>query len=170
MPAGSTYSTIATTTLGSAQATISFNSFSGYTDLVCIYSAQNTSASAQDVYVQFNGDTGSNYSATLLWGSGSSAGSYRNSNDAAILLDFYGSAGPTSGPFNTGIVNIMNYSNTATFKTVLGRTSRADNGVDAGIGLWRNTAAITSMTFRLSGSGNNFATGSIFTLYGISAA
>lgn len=170
MPAGVTYSTIATTTLGSNQTTISFNSFSGYTDLLCIYSARNSSATGQDVYVQFNGDTGSNYSATLLYGTGSAAGSYRNTNDAAILLDFYGTPGPTSGSFNTGQIHIMNYSNSTTYKTTLSRTGRVDSGVDAGVGLWRNTAAITSMLFKLSGSGNQFTTGSTFTLYGIAAA
>jgi hypothetical protein len=170
MAAGATYTPIATTTLGSSSTSVSFSSFSGYTDLVCIYSVRTSAAGAQDVYVQFNGDTATNYSATILYGDGSAASSYRSSNDArGILLDFQGSAGPTSGPYNTGIINFMNYANSTTYKTTVGRTGRADSGADAGVGLWQSTAAITSMAFKLS-AGNSFATGSVFTLYGITAA
>jgi hypothetical protein len=38
-------------------------------------------------------------------------------------------------------------------------------GVDAFVGLWRNTASITSLTV----NGNTFAVGSTFRLYGIEA-
>ena len=62
----------------------------------------------------------------------------------------------------------MNYSNATTYKTVITRASNANNGVDAVVGLWRNTAAITSINVFL-GTGN-LDTGSTFTLYGIKAA
>lgn len=169
MAAGSTFTPIATTTLGSSATTVSFNSFSGYTDLICIYSVRTTSGSSQDVYLQFNGDTGTNYSATVAYSSGSAAGSYRATNDSGILLDYYGSAGPTSGPYNSGLLNIMNYSNATTFKTVMNRTGRSNNGVDMSVGMWRSLSSITSMTFKLS-AGNSFASGSIFNLYGIAVA
>lgn len=169
MPAGSTYSTIATTTLGSAQTSVTFGSFSGYTDLFCSYSTRSTGVVA-DVMLQFNGDTGTNYSVTILHGNGSAAGSYRQSSANELLIDFQGSAGTTSGVFNTGLLNIMNYSNTTTYKTILNRAGRAASGTDAVVGLWRNTSAITSMAFKLGGSGNQFAAGSTFTLYGITAA
>lgn len=169
MAAGSTYSTIATTTLASAQTTVTFNSFSGYTDLFCSYSTLSTGVVA-DVQLQFNGDTATNYSVTILYGTGSATGSYRQTSANELLIDFQGSAGTTSGVFNTGLLNIMNYANTTTHKTILNRAGRAANGTDAVVGLWRSTSAITSMTFKLGGSGNQFAIGSTFTLYGIAAA
>lgn len=169
MAAGSTYTPIATTTLGSAQTTVTFNSFSGYTDLVCVYSTYSTVGVA-DIVIQFNGDTGSNYSATILFGDGTSAGSYRQSSQTQILADYYGSAGTTTGLFNVAILNVMNYANTTTYKTILNRPGRAASGTDAVVGLWSSTAAITSMLLKLGGSGNQFATGSTFTLYGIAAA
>jgi hypothetical protein len=70
---------------------------------------------------------------------------------------------------NPGIVisNIMNYSNTTTFKTSISR-----NGVrttEAFVNLWRSTAAISSITFFCQGA-SNYLTGTIFTIYGIAAA
>ena len=170
MPAGSTYSTIATTTLGSAASNVTFSSISGsYTDLVIVYSTYST-ANVADVLVQFNGDTASNYSVTILTGDGTSALSTRQSSQTQILADYYGSAGTTAGVFNSAIFNVMNYSNTTTNKTILARSGRAASGTDAIAGLWRSTAAITSILLKLGGSGNQFAIGSTFTLYGITAA
>lgn len=168
MTAGSTYTPIASTTLASSSSAVTFNSFSGYTDLYCVYSVRSVDG-AQDVYLYFNGDTGSNYSSTVAYANASSIGSYRATNDSAILLDYYGSAGPTSGPYNTGLIHIIGYSKNTIFKTVIGRTGRGNNGADMGVGLWRSNAAITSLTFRLSGN-IQFAAGSKFTIYGIAAA
>jgi hypothetical protein len=51
MPAGSTYTPIATTTLGSAQADVTFNSFSGYTDLVLVANVQLASMESQEIHI-----------------------------------------------------------------------------------------------------------------------
>lgn len=164
MPAGSTYEPISTSTLGSDQTDFTFTSIpSTYTDLVIIYQAK-AFGTGFDAYAQFNSDTGSNYSATYLSGTGSTAVSGRQTGVAfGILLDNYGSIPTTE--FNMTRVNVMNYANTTTFKTVLVRSDRASSGTDAIVGLWRSTAAISSI--KLKGA---FATGCVFTLYGISAA
>lgn len=166
MAAGSTYTPIATTTLGSSQSTVTFSSFSGYTDLVLVTSAKTTSGS-NDAVIRFNSDTGTNYSSTILSGSGSAASSARSTNATYAFLDSYGWV--TSSDFNAAVTQIMNYSNSTTYKTVLSRSNNASAGVDAIVSLWRNTAAITSITILLAGS-LTFATGSTFTLYGIAAA
>ena len=62
----------------------------------------------------------------------------------------------------------MNYSNTTTYKTTLGRGSNVATDVEAIVGLWRNTAAITSIT--VAPSGGNMKTGTVLSLYGIKAA
>jgi hypothetical protein len=62
----------------------------------------------------------------------------------------------------------MNYANTTTYKTVLSRANNSAAGTEAIVGLWRSSAAITSMTV-LSETGN-IAIGSTFSLYGILAA
>lgn len=168
MPAGSTYSTIATTTLGSAVSSYTFSSIPGtYTDLVCVIAA--TGSIGTDIAINYNGDAGTNYSETILWGNGSTAGAISETNIGRPLLDYYGGLSTTLGNQFT-IVNIMNYSNSTTFKTALARSNNAGNGVDAGVVLWRNTAAITSVTIKTTAGGANLAIGSVLTLYGIAAA
>jgi hypothetical protein len=160
-----TYEPIATQTLGSSAANVTFSSISGaYTDLMLVTS--NGSTTATNTYVRFNGDSGSNYSFTQLTGTGSSAISNRSSNQTAIRVDNYASA--ATSITNAYIIQLQNYSNATTFKTVLTRTNEAGTGVDATVGLWRNTAAITSILY-YPGVGNWIA-GSTFTLYGIKAA
>ena len=166
MPAGSTYSTIATTTLGSTASEVNFNSISGsYTDLVMVVNGSTTTG--KEVAVQFNGDTGSNYSRTILSGTGSAANSNRQSNQTVLSLNFYGNMS-ASQP-NTTIIQIQNYSNSTTNKTVLARANDATSGLDAIVGLWRSTSAITSIKC-LPYSAGTFASGLMITLYGILSA
>jgi len=78
MAAGSTYTPIATTTLGSTTASYTFSSIpSTYTDLVLVVigEAYFTSTNYINTGVQFNSDTGSNYAAHYLIGNGSSVSS-----------------------------------------------------------------------------------------------
>ena len=164
MPAGSTYTPIATTTLGSAQSSVSFNSFSGYTDLVLV--ANTTAAGNQNILLRFNSDSGTNYSYTRLMGSSAGAQSGRESSIDSINL--YNSSANLNGVMATTIIQVMNYANTTTNKTVLSRGNGGANETNAQVSLWRNTAAITSLT--LSIFTTNFSAGSTFTLYGIASA
>jgi len=169
MAAGSTYTPIATTTLGSAASTVSLTSISGsYTDLVLVVSARLTGGGgASAIQLQFNGDTGSNYSITTLNGDGSSATSSRASSQTSLAM---GLATDASGQQATNIFQIQNYSNATTYKTVLSRANIAGDRVRAQVGLWRATpAAITSILI-LNNGATTFVAGSTFTLYGIQAA
>lgn len=162
MAAGSTYTPIATTTLGSAQASYTFSSISGsYTDLVLVCSMALNAAS--NPTIQFNSDTASNYSDTWVGGSGSVAASGRQTSVSAGLV-----AGIGTG-YSPVIINIMNYSNTTTYKTYLSRGSATDQSgqnVSAWAGLWRSTAAINSITI-LPGGASTISAGSTFTIYGV---
>ena len=158
-----TYEPIATQTLGSTQASVIFSSISSsYTDLVLIYNI--TQDVAAGIGAQVNGDTGTNYSYTQLYGTGTSALSNRGTNTNYLGIGFTDSTTVRS----IGQVHFMNYSNTTTHKTVISRTS--SNFMTSIQGnLWRNTAAINSITMIIPGP-NNFLSGSTFTLYGIKAA
>lgn len=164
MPAGSTYTPIATTTLGSSASSYTFSSIpSTYTDLVLIANAKNSTYTASSGELRFNSDTGTNYSSTAVSGSGSAAASYRATN--ATSVQCFRTDINDNG---TSIVHIQNYANTTTYKTVVSRGNTATVVVAFG-GLWRNTSAITSITVKPE-DGTTFSTGSVFTLYGITAA
>ena len=166
MAAGNTYVALATQTLGSAAASITFSSISSaYTDLVVVVSARNTTAT-YTATIRVNGDSGSNYSSTQLYGDGTTAGSNRDTSRTSIDNIYAASSANAAGVFNTTLVHIMNYSNATTYKTVLSRSNLTIQTA-ASVGLWRNTAAITSVGIF---SASNFAIGSTFTLYGIAAA
>lgn len=168
MAAGSTYTPIATTTLGSASNSVSFSSISGsYTDLILVATAKNsTGFDGIDIRVG-NGslDTGSNYSITMLNGNGSSAQSSRDSTTSMTQMGI-----TSSSTEQVSIYHFMNYSNTTTYKTVLARSNVTDFRVAAIVGLWRSTSAINTIQLRSDNASYNFTTGSTFTLYGIAAA
>jgi hypothetical protein len=170
MPAGNTYEAIATQTLGSNAASVTFSSIpSTYTDLVLVLQPASTSF-ADNVGLTFNSDTGSNYSSTNLSGSGSAASSGRASSPYIQVTNIIGTTG-TLGAM-TSTIHIMNYANTTTYKTVISRTGQLGatyNGNEAIVSLWRNTAAISTIVVKQSGL-PSFITGSTFSLYGIKAA
>jgi hypothetical protein len=167
MAAGSTYTPISTQTLGSATASVTFSSIpSTYTDLMLVSSITNSSAGSNySLSFRFNGDTGSNYSNTYLYGNGSSATSGRESGTFINI----GNTTFTSGTFSPMTISIQNYANTTTYKTIIGRGNNVGAYVMAAVGLWRSTTAITSITIAPEFT-VNWNAGSTFTLYGIQAA
>jgi hypothetical protein len=164
-----TYVALATQTLGTAASSVTFSSIpSGYTDLVLVSNVTGIgNISAGAISIRFNSDTATNYSATYLIGDGSSATSGRSSNDTRMIV-----ASPTlnlgNNPF-VNIIQIQNYSNTTTFKTVLSRSNIAATQVAAIVGLYRSTSAITSITYE-SYNSQTMSIGSTFSLYGIANA
>ncbi len=166
MAAGATYEPIATNTLSSATNTVTFSSISSsYTDLVLICSVKGDASNGL-IRVRLNGDTGNNYSYTRIYGTGSAAASDRSANTSSMELEDPGTA------FNSQFIvargQIQNYSNSTKYKTMLGRGDELANVTMATVSLWRNTAAVTSVT--IFTPSNNFISGSTFTLYGIAAA
>lgn len=155
----STYNPIASQTLTSGAASVTFTNIpQNYTDIVIIATgAVNTEST---LYFRFNNDSSSNYSTTVLYGTGVSAGGYRWSNQSQMF--FYN----WNGNQGNAIFNIQNYSNTTTYKTVLAKTNNATNTTTACVGLWRSTANITELLIH---SNDTFITGSTFNLYGIAS-
>ena len=168
MAAGKTYEPIATSTLSSSQATITFNSISGsYTDLILVTMTKAVSGTS-GLRIRFNSDSGANYGNTYVYGTGSTLGSVADSGTGTSIVLCYG-ATMDSTNFLISTSHIMNYSNATTFKTVISRDGDGGEGVDFHVGQRRSTSAITRIDL-LSTSGTSFATGSTFTLYGIAAA
>lgn len=160
-----TYDKIASQTLGSNTATVTFSSISGsYTDLIVI--ADGNSTGSNNIQLRFNNDSGTNYSQTRLYGDGSTAASDRHSNQTSIPF-VAGTVNSTTLRANY-IAQIQNYSNTTTFKTALIRSNSSSLYVMAVVGLYRSTSAITRIDL-ICGDAASFRSGSTFTLYGIKA-
>ena len=163
----STYEKIASTTLSSTTATVTFSSISGaYTDLVLVLNPIANTANNSYPYMRFNSDSTSNYSRMFMRGSGTTASSDRAPNETLAYL-IGGMVAQTNSAFN-GIVHINNYSNTTTYKNWLSRTNSATGtgaGIEATMGCWRSTSAITNIA--ITCGDNSFVSGSTFTLYGI---
>ena len=161
-----TYEKIATNTVASS-GTISTFTLSSipatYTDLVLICIADATPG--PEFWMRLNNDTGTNYSRTLLTGNGTSALSNRATNATKIFLN----DGVTADVPSSQIVNIMNYSNTTTYKTTIGRSNSTPDAAQTIVSTWRNTAAIHTITILFDRTAT-FNAGSMFTLYGVKAA
>ncbi len=165
MPA--TFESIATTTLGSAASTITFNSIPAtYTDLRLVLNGSVT-ASLQ-VNLRFNNISTTTYSITNLNGDGATASSSRGSNQTEMNFN-YGFLATTAQPI-FATADIFSYAG-ATNKTTLFTFQQDRNGsgfVERNVGLWRSTSAITRLDIITSTS--TLAAGFTATLYGIKSA
>jgi len=170
MPAGSTYTPIATVTLTSTTTSLTISSIpQTYTDLA-FTASMTTDADTANIILRFNNDSSTLYSATSLSGTGSTVTTYKESNQGRVLIT---TATASSNATVPGVLvgSVMNYANTTTNKTAIWRwnvPSATYPGVLGQVALYRSTSAITQIN--LIASGNNFTAGSTFTLYGITAA
>jgi hypothetical protein len=170
MPA--TFDSIATTTLSSPATNITFSSItSAYTDLkLFVFVRSDRASSVDSMYMQWNGDTSTNYSDGYLYADGGgSTASGRGTNQNQILCGSIPGATATSGFFSSIIVDLMNYSASAAIKTCLINTAYDSNGggrTQIGIGIRRVAEAITSIKL-FPAFGTNFETGTTAALYGI---
>lgn len=167
MPAGATYEPIATTTLTTSQSSITFSTLGTYTDLRLVLNFTATT-SGGELDLQFNGDTATNYSNIEIYGDGANASAATWANKDSIYI--VGSVGASTSVISTAIIDFFNYRG-STNKSIVAEWASDRNGsgsVGRVAGLWRSTAAITSILLKL-GSGS-FATGSNASIYGITAA
>jgi hypothetical protein len=164
------YESIATTTVTSNVASITFSSIPAtYTHLQFRFIVRTNRGTAEDAFrITINGDTNAaNYNAHYLRGDGSSA-SAGEVNSGVAWAGYY----PTnsgSSVFGAGTMDFLDYANTNKAKTM-----RPLGGYDAnGAGyivfsssLWTSTAAINSIVFTFD-SGSSFTQYSQLALYGI---
>lgn len=170
-----TYTLISSNVLASSAASVTFSAIpSTYTDLVLTMSVRSDRANVADgLFFKFNSDTTSVYSSTYLSVNNSSSvvGSGRGTGTSNDVFYYYTDGGnATSNTFSNTELYIPSY--TASQNKPLSLTSMAEGNtaafsMGANAGLWRNTAAITSINI-VSFVGANFLTDSSFYLYGIS--
>ena len=162
--ATSTEKAIATTTLGSAASTITFNSIPAtYTNLRLVLVCKMTANAG--VYVRFNNDNTSTYSWVGLYGDGTSAASYRATDTAGFA---FGPAAFRSNEWGMGTFDVFSYTG-STYKTSLVNQSNDSNGAGYSssiVSLWPITSAITRIDL-INQAATTFAAGTTATLYGI---
>lgn len=162
-----TYEPIATNTLGSAAASITFSSIPAtYTDLRVVFSVLDN-AGSDDFYLRFNSDSTNKYSTTQLAGDGSAVINTRTTSALQIVVNGTGTS--TTIPHFYGI-DVFSYAG-STNKTLLIEGSEDENGsgiVTRKVGLYRSTTAISSLTFVIASG--NFKSGTTATIYGIKNA
>lgn len=138
-----------------------------YQDLVVVISARSTNTNNADaIQGTINSDSSANYSGTRLWGNGSTTGSVRSSNGSAIEWGRLQTTGASNTTFSLANIQILSYSNTNIFKTVLTNSASNTDVIDSSVQLWRNTASINTLLFNVA-SANSFVIGSTFTLWGV---
>lgn len=173
--ATNTYKSLLKTTVSGSSTTsvtLDLTGITGYTDLVLVMKSA-SSVNNYTTRMRVNGDSGTNYSSTFFYGTGSTAASSNLTSDSGFKI-YYGTIGQgtTLDKNNMAVINFMNYKNTNTYKTILAKFQMQNDAnsteVRTTTQIWRNTAAITSIV--LDNFGASFISGSTFSLYGITAA
>jgi len=166
---GNFYS-IATATVDSGGASsITFTSIpQTYTHLQIRATTNGTGTSGLYLICSINTDTGTNYNWHYLNSNGASVSAGNSSSFAGFVINDMGGGSSNSNNFGSGIADILDYTNTNKYKTIKTLSGIDNNGsgyLDFDSNLWRNTAAITSITI-VYGS-NNYAQFSQIALYGV---
>ncbi len=159
-----TYTALATVTLGSSAASVTFSSIPAtYRDLILVFNGTLTSNSG--ITVRNNGDSGSNYPMVIMRNDGTS-GSFSGTDTGNGYYATWNAA--TSGSRIAFILQLMDYSATDKHKTALWRNQYdafgATSRVEAFAGRWTNTAAVTSVACVAA-----MASGTTVSLYGIAS-
>jgi hypothetical protein len=171
-PAGD-FESIATTTLSTAAASVTFSSIpSTYKHLQIRCTIQeNASGLAYDnLIARFNGDSAANYSRHWVVGDGSAARGDFGLGSRTFAVCGFGVRNATGASvFSPNIIDILDYADTNKNKTVRSLAGTDWNG-GGSVGLlsagWFSTSAITSIVLSLDSS-LDFTQYSSFALYGI---
>lgn len=163
---------IATTVVGSGGVnTIIFNDIpQTYKHLqLRLLARDSRSNTATNLYVQFNGDTGANYTSHSLYGNGSTAVAVaEGANQTSALMTRVSGNSAAASAFGGGVVDILDYANTNKNKTTRSLSGFEDNSVGQiwlVSGLWMSSNPISKIT--ITGVTSPILQYSRFSLYGI---
>jgi len=118
-----------------------------------------------------NSDTGSNYSWHEIQGNGSSVTANAGSSSTFMYAAYSNGFSATSNIFGTGVMDILDYTNTnkyKTFRMLSGYDANGSGGLQLNSGLWQSSSVITSI--KIEPNTSTFQQYSTFSLYGIKRA
>jgi hypothetical protein len=162
---------ISSQTLAATTATVTFSSIPATYKhlLLCIQARTNRGLTDDQLRMQFNGDTGSNYDYIDNTNNGGSNSPATGSAVTFIVAGYVsGGTAPTSAA-GVATIDLINYAGTTFHKQSSGisteRIDTSSNKQATSGGNWRSTSAISSVSLFAIGS---FVAGSDFSLYGVS--
>jgi hypothetical protein len=168
------YQAISRKVLAAETNTVTFSNIpQSFTDLYCVcVTRANNSTAASSVVIRLNQDnSGTSYSSTRMTmdTSNGTFNSARESNTSFINIHYTSATNNTANAFGSNIFHIPRYSGSQ-FKCINANSNNANNSstdvYNSMIsGLWRNTAAINSISI-IAASNGPFIAGSTFYLYG----
>jgi hypothetical protein len=160
-----TYTPLQSIVLPNSQTSVTFSGIpQTYQDIVIVCNLK--TVTSDSLVCRINGDASAIYSRTQIGGDGSTKQSTRGGSNTTGIMCAYGYADTSN--FNAiSIVNLNNYSDPNTKKNILTKNYNGGTGVSLFGTLWDRVGAVSSIEFR-NDSGNAFATGCTFDLYGIS--
>ena len=152
-----------TRTSPTSGSSVTFSSIpTGYASIQVRFSGLNNGGS---LYIQLNGDTGTNYSRHAMYGDGSGVFAYSGADQNKVWLYLVGAS--TTYP-TTGIIDIHDYTSTTknkTIRSIAGKDANVNGAIELASGAWLSTSAVTSLT--LTFDANTITSGSTFALYGM---
>jgi len=172
------YESIATVTVSSSVTNVEFTSISSsfkHLQIRSITRTDRSTYSSDRFNINFNSDTGSNYSYhTLDTNGGGTVGAGYGASEAFIDISMTTGSAATGSIFTGTVIDILDYANTSKYKSVKGLSGFDNNTGNANLqgyvsfssGNWMNTNAITSIKLTPR-YGTNFVQYSQFALYGI---
>ena len=169
------FESIATTTwTGGTYAPIVFSSIpSTFRHLQVRYILRDVGASGfSNGGIAFSSSSGVNTSSHILKGDGASATSAADSGNSYFAYGLLGAMNSTgAGTFATGIIDILDYTDTnknKTMRILAGGDANGSGTIQLTSGLTASTTAISSITFYTPSNG--WANNTQFALYGIKGA
>lgn len=166
---GGSFESIATATASGGTSTVTFSSIpSTYKSLQirAVATGIDNAGGSGNISMRFNSDGTSSYNRHALYGNGTTA-TATGSAASSITVSNWGNTMALSYP-TVLIIDVVDYADTTKNKTSRTLSGIDSNGTLTGeislsSGLWRSTAAISSISFISSG----YYAGTTFSLYGI---
>ena len=166
---------IATVTLSSQTTNIDFTNIpQNYTHLQIrgVGNVVHSGTDYGDLSLNFNSDTGTNYTWTRMRGNSTAVGTDLQTTYASARAVYMCLTASASSFYGATIIDILDYSNASKYKTAYSMGGIDFNASGSGVGstssLWLNTNPITSI--RCSSSNGDFRANTTLALYGIKTA
>ena len=163
------FESIATTITSTSPSTVTFSSIpQTYQHLQLRYLARRSDAvGTSGISIQINGDGGANYVRNELYQSDTTASTSVATGQTQMAVGYMTGSTANAGSYGVGIIDLLDYANTnknTVVRAITGANNNGSGSSNLSVGLWLNTAAVTSFSFIIGGT---FVNNSTFTLYGI---